>query len=141
MSPRKAAVSVPQGPPPRARGLLGSLKTIAAQASTFQKLAAATIAAISLAGVMATMVTRYAPWAWAADVERRQTAIEGKIDTLSSIVLQSQAADAEQKIAALEAKGRSRGGLTEVEAEYLRGQRRRLNDVNRQLQTLSRPSR
>jgi len=87
------------------------------------------------------MVTRYAPWAWAADVERRQTVIEGKIDTLSSVVLQSQAADAEQKIAALEAKGRGRGGLTEVEAEYLRGQRRRLNDVNRQLQTLSRPTR
>ena len=133
----------PLPPPVRAqgRGIFGSLKTIATQASTFQKLAAATIAAISLAGLLATMVTRYAPWAWAADVERRQTAIEGKIDTLSSIVLQSQAADAEQKIAALEAKGRSRGGLTEVEAEYLRGQRRRLNDVNRQLQTLSRPSR
>lgn len=124
------------GPLPRT-GALGGLRRIADQASTFQKIAAAVIAAIGLAGLCATAVTRYAPWAWAADVERRQTAIEGKIDTLSIIVLQSQVADAETRMAALEAK-RARGQLTEAEAEYLRATRRRLDELTRQLQAIGR---
>jgi len=125
--------------PLRGTGVVGTFRHLADRASTFQKLGAAIIVAVSLLGLMGAAITRYAPWAWASEVNKRQTAIESKVDTLSSVVLQSQVADAENKIATLEAKAAGKQGLTDVEAEYLRGQRRRLNDLNLQLQLLSKP--
>jgi len=122
--------------PPR-RGVVGRFRQLADRASTFQKFAAAILAGVALAGLVVTGITRYAPWAWAADVERRQQAIETKLDTLATVVLQSQIADTETRIAALEAKARSRAGLTAAEAEYLRAQRWRLDALTRQLQGIS----
>jgi hypothetical protein len=114
---------------------VGGLQHLAATASTFQKIAAAVIALISLVVLSATTVSRYAPWAWAADVEVRQRAIERKIDTLSEVVLQSQISDTEARIAELEAKARTLK-ITPTEAEVLRAQRRRLEALDRQVRGL-----
>ena len=114
--------------PARRPGLVGGLQHLATQASTFQKIAAAVIALISLTVLSATTVSRYAPWAWASDV----VVMNSKVDLLTTVVLQSQIEDTENKIAALEAK-RGKVGLTDGEAEYLRAKRRRLDELNMQL--------
>lgn len=125
-------VVVPAGEPVAGTGTLHNLKRLAEQASTFQKLAVAVIAGITLTVLLVTTVNRYAPWAWASDV----IATNAKVDFLSTIVLQSQIEDTENRIAQLEVKARTKGGLTSVEAEYLRAKKNRLAELRRQLESL-----
>lgn len=115
---------------------LWGIRHVAERASTFQKITAAILAAVALIGLVVTGVTQYAPWAWAGDVKR----VEQKIDTLSVVVLQGQVADVENKIAALE-QVKTKGLLTETEAEYLRAQYRRRTDLNGQLEEIFRKRR
>jgi hypothetical protein len=120
-------------------GMMKSLRHVAEQASTFQKIAGAIVVGVGLLGLLVTGINNYAPWAWAGDVERRQNAIESKLDILSTAVLEAQLEDAEAKIGVLDAKGRTKVGLTDVEAEVLRAKKRRVNQLNDQLKAISAP--
>jgi hypothetical protein len=58
-----------------------------------------------------------------------------KVDLLTTIVLQGRIEDTERTIASLEIK-RGKVGLTNDEAEYLRANRRRLEELKGQLQAI-----
>jgi hypothetical protein len=109
----------------------GLFRRLAEEASTFQKFAAAITAGITLVVLLAVTITKYAPWAWASEVIVMNT----KVDLLTTIVLQGRIEDTERTIASLEIK-RGKVGLTNDEAEYLRANRRRLEELKGQLQAI-----
>ena len=129
-----ATTVVPSAPPPP--GFWRSVREYGERASGLQKIGAFVIVAVAVAGLLATGVTRYAPWAWAGDVRR----VEQKVDTLTLAVLQSARVDTENKIAGLEGK-RAKAGLTPVEDEYLRVQYRRLGDLTKDIDAVRAGSR